>query len=177
MAPENVVSLQLAGIPINGLRKGDQFTADQVLHTMHKMDPKLSEKIRRFENGEISDPRPFLAVALVKKIERIRLEMGKPVVCKTIKGGIRVLTDGEADKYLDAQANAGLRKHRARTQMMFTSVDVNQLTEHQKREFEARQKKHSFILAAHQGAKTQSLRMQRKGLKLPQFGEVPKDED
>ena len=170
-------ALQLAGIPINDLRKGDQFTAEQVMHTMHQMDPKLSEKIQRFENGEISDPRPFLAVALVKRIERIRLEMGKPVVCKTVSGGIRVLTDAEASKYLDAQANAGLRKHKAKTQMMFTSVDADQLTEHEKRELEAKQKKHAFVLAAHQGARTQSLRMQRKGLKLPKFGEVPKEED
>ena len=171
-------ALQLAGIPIDTLRPGDRFTADQVLHTGLKLDPEgLAERIARYERGELKDdPRTFLATKLVKLIERMRLEMGNPVVCRTSQGGIIVLTDAEAMKYLDSQANAGLRKHRSKTQQLFTSVNAANLTEHQKRELESKQTKHAFILAAHQGARTQSLRMQRRGLKLPKFGE-PVDND
>jgi len=165
--------LQLAGVPIANLRKGDRFTEAQVFHTMRVMDPKLDSKMKRYEAGEIKDPRSFLAVTLKLRIERIRLEMGSPVVCRTRDYGLQVLTDAEAVKYLDSQANAGLRKHRAKTQQMFNSIDVNELTTHERSELESRQRRQAFVLAAQQGARTQSLRMQRKGLTLPKYGEVP----
>lgn len=166
--------LQLAGIPLLNLRKGEQFTLEQVLHTCYQMDPKLASNIERYETGELaSDPLTFLPLQLVKRIEKETLEAGRPVVCKIHQGGIRILTDSEASKYLDSQANAGLRKHRAKTQQLFTSVDSSKLTDHERQELVARQNKQAFVLAAHQGARTQSLRMQRKGLTLPKYGEIP----
>ena len=166
--------LQLAGIPLLNLCKGEQFTLEQVIHTCHQMDPKLARNIERYETGELAtNPLTWQAMQLVKRIEKETLEAGRPVVCKIHQGGIRVLTDSEASKYLDSQANCGLRKHRTKTQQLFTSVDTSKLTDHERQELVARQNKQAFILAAHQGARTQSLRMQRKGLTLPKYGQIP----
>ena len=166
--------ISLAGINIEGLRKGDYFTPEQVAHAYGQLDPKLEERIKRFEAGELkSDPLTFAATNLVKHLEKERLAMGAPVVCRTENGGIRVLSDAEAVEYLNNQANAGLRKHKAKTHQLFNSVDASQLDEHQQRVLETNQRKHAFVLAAHQGAKGQALKMQRKGLQLPKFGEKP----
>lgn len=162
--------VQLAGIPIESLRKGDYFTPEQVAHAYRKIDEKLDERIERYSRGELrSDPLDFAATKVIEFVTRVRDELGKPVVCRSENGGVRVLTDAEAVTYLNSQANAGLRKHKAKTTQMLTAIDASTLSEHQKRELDANQRKHAFILASHQGARTQSLRMQRKGLCLPDF--------
>ena len=99
----------------------------------------------------------------------MRLEMNKPVVCRCEDGGVRVLTDAQAATYLNAQANAGLRKHERKTRELMQCVDATQLTDHQRRQLETDQRKHAFVLAAHRGARTESLKMQRRGLQLPDF--------
>ena len=160
--------LQIAGINVGNLRKGDFFTVEQVLHASELLNPKLTADIERFRRGELSaDPLTFIAVNLAKEIEKQRLAMGIPVVCKTDRGGIRVLQDSEAVTYLNNQAESGLRKHKSKTSQLFNSVDTSQLSEHDARELSNHQRKHAFVLAAHQGARTQSLRMARKGLELP----------
>jgi hypothetical protein len=160
----------LAGVNIHTLRKGDVFTADQVEHAYRILDDKFDESLERFKRGELkADPVAFIAINLIRHIEKVRLEMGAPVVCRSQHGGIRVLHDSEAVTYLDAQANAGLRKHKNKTGQMFTSVDRSSLSEHENRQLDTNQRKHAFVLAAHQGARTQSLRMQRQGLRLPDY--------
>ncbi len=167
---ESVSEVQLAGIPVEDLRKGDYFTPDQVEHAYRKINDKLDEQIERFNRGELrSDPRDFAPTKVIEFIHKMRDEIGKPVVCRSENGGVRVLTDAEAVIYLNSQANAGLRKHKAKTTQMLTAIDASTLNEHQRRELDANQRKHAFILASHQGARTQSLRMQRKGLCLPDF--------
>jgi hypothetical protein len=162
--------IQLAGIPIEDLRKGDFFTPDQVEHAYRKIDEKLDDRIERFNRGELrSDPLDFAATKVIEFITKVRDEIGKPVVCRSEGGGIRVLTDAEAVPYLNSQANAGLRKHKNKTVQMLTAIDASSLNDHQRRELDTNQRKHAFILASHQGARTQSLRMQRKGLCLPDF--------
>ena len=95
--------------------------------------------------------------------------MYRPVVCKCDDGGIRVLTDSEAKSYLVAQAEAGLRKHERKTNQLMRSIDTSNLNDHEKRQLEADQRLHAFILAAHRGARTQARKMQRKGLQLPDY--------
>jgi hypothetical protein len=160
----------LAGINIETLQKGDVFTSDQVEHAYRVLDDKFEENLERFKRGELkADPTAFAPTNLIKHIEKVRLEMGEPVVCRSQSGGIRILHDSEAVAYLDSQANAGLRKHRAKTGQMFTSIDRGSLNDHEARQLETNQRKHAFVLAAHQGARTQSLKMQRKGLELPNY--------
>jgi len=162
--------VKLAGIPIEDLRKGEYFTPDQVAHTYARLDPKLPDRIERFKRGELNaDPMMFAATNVIEHITKVRNEIGKPVVCRSENNGIRVLTDAEATSYLNAQANAGLRKHKNKTSQLLTAVDQSNLTDHQRRELEGHQRKHAFILASHQGARTQSLRMARKGLTLPDY--------
>ena len=162
--------LQQAGINIHSLRKGDFYSADQVNHAYRLIDDKLDERIAKFERGELkADPLTWACQKVIEDIIKLRDEMGLPVVCRCEDGGVRVLTDAEAVIYLNSQANAGLRKHKAKTVQMMTCIDSAGLNEHQKREHETNQRKHAFILASHQGARTQSLRMQRKGLQLPDF--------
>lgn len=170
MAEAKEYPVILAGINIETLQKGDVFTADQVEHAYRILDNKFEENLVRYRRGELkADPASFAATNLVKHIEKVRLEMGEPVVCRSHNGGIRVLHDSEAVMYLDAQATAGLRKHKNKTSQMFTSIDRSMLNEHEARQLETNQRKHAFVLAAHQGARTQSAHMQRKGLQLPDY--------
>ncbi len=160
----------LAGINIETLNKGDVFTAMQVEFAYSVLDNKFEENKERFRRGELkTDPAAFAATNLIKHIEKVRLDLGCPVVCRGHNGGIRVLFDAEAVAYLDTQANAGLRKHKAKTGQMFNSVDRTALNDHESRQLETNQRKHAFVLAAHEGARTQSLRMARRGLQLPDY--------
>lgn len=162
--------LQQAGINIDTLRKGDFYSADQVNHAYQLIEVKLDEKMARFERGELkADPLAWACQKVIEHVIKLREEMGSPVICRCEDGGVRVLTDAEAVTYLNSQANAGLRKHKQKTHQMLTAIDTGGLNEHQRRELETNQRKHAFVLAAHQGARTQSLRMQRKGLQLPDF--------
>ena len=170
MSDQKEPVLSIAGVNIDSLQKGDVFTAEQVEHAYRIFDDKFEENQERYRRGELkSDPMAFAATNLIKHIEKVRLELGEPVVCRSQNGGIRVLFDSEAMAYLDNQANAGLRKHKAKTTQMFNSIDRASLSDHETRQLETNQRKHAFVLAAHQGARTQSLRMQRKGLELPDY--------
>lgn len=153
------------------ISKGQLIDSDNVLHQWQKIEPKAEERLLRYERGDLSsDPRDFACHEVIKWIEAERKEAGHaPLVMRCYRKGIQALTDAEAVRYLNSQANAGLRKHKNKTEQLLTAVDVRNLTEHQKRELEANQRKHAFILAAHQGARTQSLRMQRKGVTLPEY--------
>ena len=162
--------LQQAGINLDSLRKGDFFAKDQVEMALRLIDEKLDERIARFQSGELrSDPMSFACSKVIEHITKVRAERNQPVVCRCEDGGVRVLTDAEAATYLNAQANAGLRKHERKTHQLMTAVDVSNLNDHQRRQLETDQRKHAFVLAAHKGARTQSLRMQRKGLQLPDY--------
>ena len=170
MADTKEPIMLLAGINIETLKKGDVFSSDQVEHAYRILDDRFEDNLERFKRGELkADPTAFAATNLIKHIEKTRLAMGEPVVCRSQNGGIRVLHDSEAVVYLDAQANAGLRKHKAKTSQLFTSIDRSSLSDHEARQLETSQRKHAFVLAAHEGARTQSLRMQRRGLKLPDY--------
>ena len=159
-----------AGINIFTLKKGDYFTEEQVDLAYRLMNPDVEQKIERFERGELkTDPMIYAPTNVKTFVERQCAEMGRPVVCRNPGRGLQVLTDAEAVNYLNSQANAGLRKHERKTNQLMTAVDSSQLNDHQRRQLENNQRKHAFVLAAHKGARSQSLKMQRRGLQLPNF--------
>ena len=162
--------LEKAGINVHTLSKGDYFNADRVNLAYSLIDENLDDRLARFKAGELkADPLTWACQKVIEHIQKYRDDLGKPVVCRCLNGGVRVLTDAEALIYLNSQANAGLRKHKLKTQQMFTAIDKSELNDHEKRELDANQRKHAFVLAAHQGARAQSLRMQRKGMQLPDY--------
>ena len=162
--------LRQAGINIHTLQKGDFFTEDQVDLAYRLMNPKVEHAIEKFERGEIkTDPMAFAPTSVKEYVEKVRKEMGMEVVCRNRGRGLQVLTDAEAVNYLNSQANAGLRKHERKTSQLMTAIDNSQLNDHQRRQLENNQRKHAFVLAAHKGARSQSLKMQRRGLQLPNF--------
>ena len=162
--------LQQAGINLDSLKKGDFYSEEQVIHAWRLLNDKFDEDVLRYERGELrAHPKSYAPVKIAEHITKERDAVGLPVVCRGEQGGIRVLTDAEAVIYLNSQANAGLRKHKNKTVQMMTCIDTSGLNDHQKRELDTNQRKHAFILASHQGARTQSLKMQRKGLQLPDF--------
>ena len=164
--------LQSVGINISTMKKGDYYTEAQVLDAFNLFEPRLSEQIKSYERGERGDPRSFAAQKVQEKVEKIRTELKlENLVTKSQNAGIRVLTDKEAHVYLNAQANAGLKKHRRKTEQLFSHVDATKLDQKDKHSLESSQRRHAFIAAAAQGARTQALRFQRKGLQLPDFTE------
>jgi len=159
------------GINIAEMKKGDYYAREQVEHAYHVLSPNLAEQLQRYANGELSsNPMGWACQNVIKAIAAMRVEMNlPPLVMRCPDGGIEVLTDAKAVTYLNEQANAGLRKHKNKTAQLFTHIDASQLDDHGKKSLEAHQRKHAFIAAAAQGARTQALRMQRKGLSLPDF--------
>ena len=154
------------------MRKGDFYTHSKVLDAYYLLDPSLPEKVAAHERGERGDPRSFATQEVQKRIDSIREELGlEKLVTKGQSFGIRVLTDSEAVPYLAGQANAGLKKHRKKTEQLFSHVDASKLDQKGRNTLESSQRRHAFIAAAAQGARTQALRFQRKGLQLPDFTE------
>ena len=159
------------GINIAEMAKGTYYGREQVEHAYQVLNPKLAEQLQRYATGEISsDPMSWACQNVINSIDKMRAEMNlPPLVMRCQAGGIEVLTDANGVEYLNSQANAGLRKHKNKTAQLFTHIDASQLDDHGKKSLEASQRKHAFIAAAAQGARTQALRMIRKGLSLPDF--------
>jgi len=167
-----VQKLQTIGINITTMKKGDLYSRQRVEDSFYILESNVEQKIAAFKRGERQDPMSFAVNKLKDTIEKARADLGlSPLVMRSQNGGLKVLTDEEAGPYLNAQANAGLRKHKNKTAQLFTHVDSSQLDEKTKKQLETDQRRHAFIAAAAQGARTQSLQMQRKGLKLPNYKE------
>jgi len=159
------------GINVAEMKKGDYYAREQVEHAYQVLNTKLAEQLQRYADGEISsDPMSWACQNVINSIDKMRAEMNlPPLVMRCQAGGIEVLTDANGVEYLNSQANAGIRKHKNKTAQLFTHIDASQLDDHGKKSLEASQRKHAFIAAAAQGARTQALRMIRKGLSLPDF--------
>ena len=158
------------GINLDTLKKGKTYNEQDVLLTFRHITPDLDEKLAKFERGETTtDPYKYAVAAVKQYIEIESEKMGNPVIAKGCYSGLRILQDNEAVDYLNSQANAGLRKHRRKTGQLYTHVAKDNLNEHEQRKLESFQKVQSFILASHTGARTQALRMKRKGLSLPDY--------
>jgi len=165
---EKLHQLQSVGINVTTMRKGDHYTAEQVRDAYLKLDPKVRDKIARYENGEIGDPMSFAGQNVINAIDKVRKELNlEPLVFRSSHGSLRVLTDTESVTYLNNQANAAIKKHKTKTEQLFTHIDVQQLDEKSAKQLDTNKRKHAFIAASAQGARAQALKMQRKGIRLP----------
>ena len=108
-------------------------------------------------------------VRVINKLMKLRETINRPLVIKEIykDKSLRVLTDKEAVDYSAQQANAGIKKHRRHTRRLFTHINKDNLDPAKQRELETKQIHHAFIASAADGARKESLQLQRKGERLP----------
>lgn len=147
---------RISGIDWQGLQKGDLVPNDHIKEFFHSI----------FPNDEWDD---FSMVKVVKKLMQLRETINRPIVIKSVykDQSLRVLTDKEAVDYSAQQANAGIKKHRRHTRRLFTHINKDNLDPSKQRELETKQIHHAFIASAADGARKESLQLQRKGERLP----------
>ena len=140
------------------LEKGSSISQEQIIE-FHK---------HHFPDNEFDE---FAYMRVKQEIQKLRAEINEPLVLKQEKTGeektLRILTDKEAPDYLAAQATAGVRKQRRNARRLLTDIDVDNLNESERRKLETKQIHHAFIAAAADGARKESLQLQRKGERLP----------
>lgn len=148
---------RIAGIDWRNIRKGDRIPVEQVLEAFRLMFP--TRKMPEQES---------LAVEQVKsELEVLRNEMGEPLVFCQRDGHLVALHDAEAVLYTDKQAAAGLRKHKRHTRLMFTAIDVDNLSQSQKDKLSVNQTKNALISSAAEGARKEGIRLIKDGVRLP----------
>ena len=155
---DHIEALRSCGINVYTMSKGSQYSADQVAEA-HRI---------LFPNDTYTEA-SYLPRAVLNKIEDMRENLGlEKFVMRNPKRGLQVLTDAEAVVYLNAQANQGIKKHKDKTALMHTHIDVSQLDSKTSKTLEANQRTHSFIASAAQGARKHALTLRRKN-----NGELP----
>ena len=155
---DRIEALRSCGINVYTMKKGSQYSADQVAEAYQILSPNNTDK----------DP-SFMPIDVLKKIADLREDLGlEKFVMRSPKRGLQVLTDAEAVVYLNAQANQGIKKHKDKTALMHTHIDVSQLDSKTSKTLEANQRTHSFIASAAQGARKHALTLRRKN-----NGELP----
>ena len=147
---------RISGIDWQSLQKGDLVPHDQVKEFYHSI----------FPDKEWNE---FSMVNVIDKLMKLRETINRPLVIKSINKdkSLQVLTDKEAVDYSAAQANAGIKKHRNHSRRLFTHIDQTNLDQAKKRDLETKQIHHAFIASAADGARKESLQLQRKGERLP----------
>ena len=147
---------RISGIDWQGLQKGDLVHHDHVKEFFHSI----------FPDDEWND---FSMVRVIDKLMKLRETINRPLVIKSINKdkSLQVLTDKEAVDYSAQQANAGIKKHRKHTRRLFTHINKDNLDPSKQRELETKQIHHAFIASAADGARKESLQLQRKGERLP----------
>ena len=147
---------RISGIDWQGLQKGDLVPNDHIKEFFHSI----------FPDDEWDD---FSMVRVVKKLMQLRETINRPIVIKSVykDQSLRVLTDKEAVDYSAQQANAGIKKHRSHTRRLFTHINKENLDPSKQRDLETKQIHHAFIASAADGARKESLQLQRKGERLP----------
>lgn len=154
----------VAGISWQDLQKGDVIPADKIDEMWDILFGETRQKDVAFVTLNVKD-----------WLERSRNSIGKPLVFKEVRGELTVLTDEQAVGYLNVQAMAGLRKHRSNTRRMFTHIDVGALDQHTADQLDRNQARHALIASAADGARRQTIKLQRSGSKLPRL--MPPDMD
>ena len=155
---DHIEALRSCGINVHTMSKGSQYSADQVAEAYQILFPSDTNK----------EP-SWMPVAVLKQITSMRESLGlEKFVMRNPKGGLQVLTDAEAVVYLNAQANQGIKKHKDKTALMHTHIDVAQLDGKAAKTLEANRCTHAFIASAAQGARKHALTVRRKN-----NGELP----
>ena len=147
---------RISGIDWQGLQKGDLVPHDHVKEFFYSI----------FPDDEWND---FSMVRVINKLMKLRETINRPLIIKAIykDKSLRVLTDKEAVDYSAQQANAGIKKHRNHTRRLFTHINKSNLDPSKQRDLETKQIHHAFIASAADGARKESLQLQRKGERLP----------
>ncbi len=78
-----------------------------------------------------------------------------------------MLTDSQAYLYLNKQADAGLKKHKEKTKLMGSAVDMAGLNEHQQREHDTNRRVQQFIRSAYEKARMTTRDMKKRGVEIP----------
>ena len=141
---------RISGIDWQGLRKGDLVPHDHVKEFFFSI----------FPDEEWND---FSMVRVIDKLMKLRETINRPLVIKSINKdkSLQVLTDKEAVDDSAQQANAGIKKHRKHTRRLFTHINRENLDPSKQRDLETKQIHHAFIASAADGARKESLQLQR----------------
>ena len=156
--------LDVAGIDWRGLNKGDTIAFEKVSEMWDILFGETRQKDERYVMRNVID---WLDSALKS--------IGKEMVLRESQGVLVALTDEQAVGYLDGQANQGIKKHRNNTRRMFTAIDHDNLSQHQRDQLNVNQAKHALISSAAEGAKKQAVNLIKQGAKLPKLR--PPEED
>ena len=155
---DHIDALRSCGINVHTMHKGSYYSPDQVAEAYTLMFPDSKSTMPS-----------YMPVKIKEKIESIREALGlEKFVMRNPKEGLEVLTDAEAVVYLNAQANQGIKKHKDKTALMHTHIDVSQLDGKTAKTLEANRCTHAFIASAAQGARKHALTVRRKN-----NGELP----
>ena len=147
---------RIDGIDWRSLQKGDIIPKEHILDYWNIF----------FPDKEWNE---FSMVNVIDKLMKLRETINRPLVIKSINKdkSLRVLTDKEAVDYSAQQANAGIKKHRNHSRRLFTHINKDNLDPSKQRDLETKQIHHAFIASAADGARKESLQLQRKGERLP----------
>jgi hypothetical protein len=155
---DHIEALRSCGINVYTMSKGSKYSADQVAEAYEILFP-----------SETSSEPSWMPIAVLKQITNIRESLGlEKFVMRNPKRGLEMLTDAEAVVYLNAQANQGIKKHKDKTALMHTHIDVSQLDGKTSKTLEANRRTHAFIASAAKGARKHALTVRRKN-----DGELP----
>ena len=161
--PETVPP-NVAGIDWRNLRKGDVITSEQILDMFNIIWDE-----REVVLAPQCSLKSCMRMQVKEWLEKIRLSIAKPLLFSQKNDDLHVLTDEQAVGYLNGQAYQGLKKHRKATSRMFTHIDTDNLTQHQKDQLSVNQARHAMIASAADGARRQAIQIQRKGGELPRI--------
>lgn len=162
-----------ASIDCAALKKGDRIEGDIAWNLYAILKPnRLDTWIVEYGSEDLAKAARlgYVLMQIRDWIENQRKALDlPPLVLTTCSGGLNVLTDEEASRYLSDRAFAGLRQHSKNTGRLIAAVDESQLSSAAKREHENRVRTHSFVLASTQGAQTQLRKLRQAGKDAPKL--------
>lgn len=152
----------IAGIDWRNLHKGEIIPANKVLEMYYVIQNKDSVLTIEQQNQQ-----NFYVMDVKKWLEKAREKINQPIVFKQHHGGLIALTDVQAISYLNGQAYQGINKHRRSTRRMFTQIDTQNLTQHERDTLQVNQSRHALIASAADGARKQAVKILKQGGQLP----------
>jgi hypothetical protein len=152
----------VAGLDWRNLKKGEVIMSHKIIEMFHVLFSK-NEVLTAHDQYQQN----WYSVRVKDWLEKARNAIQKPLVFKQRQGNLVVLTDAQAVGYLNGQAYQGLNKHRKSTRRMFTQIDADNLSQHDRDELQVTQARHAFISSAADGARRQTVKILKQGGKLP----------
>lgn len=162
-----------ASIDAESLRKGQCISGDTAWNYFILQKPDLYNSwLNEYGDEELAKAARLSQVLLQVKSQLMtqRSKLNLPeLVMNTVGGSINVLTDQEASRYLDAQANQGLRRFGRSYRRLITAVDSTQMNAADRRTHENRINKNAFIQSALSGSQAQLRKLNKAGKSTPNF--------